>query len=127
MNHRFVVLEHTPGRLFKRQLQPHFDWMFESDGGLLTWATAPIDFFEKQLVVVARPLPVHRLRYLDFEGDIGEDRGEVRQRIAGDYALLRRDEQHFAVEIQWPREGEPRHHRQVRFDCDSGKWRLSLC
>ena len=70
---RFVVLEH-------RHDGTHWDLMLEDGRDLRTWAldappTPGVEIF-------ARELPPHRLLYLDYEGSISADRGEVR-RIAG--------------------------------------------
>ena len=75
----------------------HWDWLFESESAdaardarsLLTWATDPVDDAELTARNVwsidAISLPPHRAIYLDYEGDIGGDRGTVRAIARGTY------------------------------------------
>ncbi len=61
----------------------HWDVMLERAGTLRTWAVdAPI---VAGATLPARSLPDHRLAYLDYEGPIAGDRGEVRRVAAGTY------------------------------------------
>lgn len=76
---RYVVLEH-------RWRGTHWDLMFERQGTLATWAVdqpivAGVD-------TPARRLPDHRLAYLDYQGPISGDRGEVSREDAGRYEAL---------------------------------------
>jgi hypothetical protein len=76
---RFVLLEHLWNGV-------HWDFMLEVDEALRTWA---ID----QPIVVgqdlrARTLPDHRRIYLDFEGEISGNRGQVRRVDTGTYRAL---------------------------------------
>lgn len=81
---RFAVLRHeTAGGV-------HWDLMLESNGVLLTWSVPPlfegmpdraIPSFESPAV----RLPDHRMVYLDFEGPVSRNRGEVRRIDAGTY------------------------------------------
>ncbi len=67
----FAVQRHS------RAGQPdHFDLLIETPAGLLTWAL-PVPP-EELSSVEAPALPIHRLRYLSFEGPISRDRGAVR-------------------------------------------------
>ena len=83
---RFVVLHHQPGGQSPRErTDPHFDWMFEVDGVLRTWATEPIASLDGPLEMPATRLSDHRLHYLDFEGEISGDRGTVQRVMAGTF------------------------------------------
>ena len=98
---RFVTLLHRVGPNSKRIVQnpeaplntpkDHWDWMFETPekDSLLTWATDPIPKISpsSQQRFAAIRLTDHRTRYLDFEGDIGGDRGTVERLIAGTYLI----------------------------------------
>ncbi|HUU43910.1 MAG TPA: DNA polymerase ligase N-terminal domain-containing protein [Planctomycetota bacterium] len=77
---RFVVLEHT------RDSGSHFDLMLEEGGALLTWS------FEgfPATGMSCRCLFDHRLRYLDYEGDIGGGRGTVKRVDSGTFDMLAR-------------------------------------
>lgn len=71
----------------------HFDLMFETAAGLLTWAV-------DRLPVIGQPpqpalsLPLHRAAYLDYEGPVSGDRGSVRRVQAGIYRPASGREEH---------------------------------
>ncbi|MFG0260948.1 MAG: hypothetical protein ACF788_00950 [Novipirellula sp. JB048] len=104
---RFVILRHTPGSRGSRgpnrasPVPPHFDWMFEVGGILKTWATEPIESFQQELMIPVEKLADHRLRYLDFEGEIGGDRGTVRRVLAGDYHTIQDAADRFVADLRW--------------------------
>ncbi len=104
---RFVILRHTPGTEGTRgqspsePVPPHFDWMFEVDGALKTWATEPLESFQQGISTKVEKLADHRVHYLDFEGDIGGGRGDVRQVIAGHHQMIEMDTDLFVAEITW--------------------------
>ena len=76
---RFVLLEHLWCGI-------HWDLMLEHEGRLTTWAIdAPIVSGKR---LPARSLAPHRLHYLDYEGPISNERGEVRRIDCGTYATL---------------------------------------
>jgi hypothetical protein len=80
---RFVVLYHDqiPG--------PHFDLMFEikPGGELATWRSPRWPIGSETPLTALHP---HRPAYLQFEGDLSENRGRVRRIAAGTF---RRDEE----------------------------------
>jgi hypothetical protein len=84
--HRFAVLHHRVGPGFCRTDVDHFDWLWQVDAdSLWTWSTAIVDFAtasKTDFAVDALAMPDHRLRYLDYEGDLSDDRGRV-NRVAG--------------------------------------------
>jgi hypothetical protein len=87
---RYVILRHDA------IAEPHFDLMFESSPGslLTTWRCDhwPIDRPTK-----LTRLPDHRQDYLEYEGPISGDRGNVRRVEAGVYrAHPQRDDPHAA-------------------------------
>jgi hypothetical protein len=79
MLRRFVVLfhEHPDG--------DHWDFMFETEIALTTWAVPPqpLPFYSFECKV--KRLPDHRRSYLDYEGVISNNRGSVRQLDSGMY------------------------------------------
>lgn len=106
---RFVVLMHRPGSKSGRTSLPHFDWMFEWEGRLRTWASTPIELTAcdgevetKEVEVDCQSLPEHRLAYLDYEGDIGRDRGVVTRRLAGTYRVIEAGADCFRVSLACP-------------------------
>jgi hypothetical protein len=76
---RFVVLEHSWNGL-------HWDLMLEDGRTLRTWAVDAR--IEPGCEITARPLADHRLHYLDYEGPISGDRGEVRRWDEGVYESI---------------------------------------
>jgi hypothetical protein len=72
---RYAVLHHTEVPV------PHFDMLFETECGspLMTWRSAnwPIT-----VPTVIERIADHRREYLEYEGKVSNDRGEVR-RVAG--------------------------------------------
>jgi hypothetical protein len=88
---RYVVLHHTGIE------NPHFDLMVEMQPGLelATWRVAhwppkPDDGF------IA--LPDHRRDYLEYEGPVSNDRGEVK-RIAGGMCQLSTDKDSLEITL----------------------------
>jgi hypothetical protein len=67
---RFVILEHD----FPI---PHWDLMLECGSILRTWRLARPP--ECDQVIEAEAAPDHRLIYLDYEGEISGERGNVRR------------------------------------------------
>jgi hypothetical protein len=74
---RFVLLEHTCET-------PHFDFMLEAGGRLMTWRLAhpPVPGQEQE----AERIGNHRLLYLDYEGPLSGGRGHVRRWDHGTFA-----------------------------------------
>jgi hypothetical protein len=108
MMQRFTVLRHRVGPNFQRGnatglANPiaagpiHWDWLFEppeaaaaetSNGRLWTWATNPVptrtwESVSDRLQIDAIRLPDHRARYLDYEGEVSDNRGHVERQISG--------------------------------------------
>ena len=81
---RFALLHHAvqPGaaRL------DHWDLMFENQGVLVTFELER--FPVAQHVLGTRRLPDHSLHYLDYEGDISGNRGQVMRLDRGVYQLV---------------------------------------
>jgi hypothetical protein len=76
---RFVILQHDHPEL-------HWDFMLEAGDKLRTWrlAAPPAD---GQMVAASVSFD-HRLAYLDYEGPVSSDRGQVVQWDRGDYEEL---------------------------------------
>ena len=69
---RYVILHHTG------IADPHFDVMFETmPGSALTTFRLPA--WPPTAPLAATPLPDHRAAYLDYEGPVSDNRGEVRR------------------------------------------------
>jgi hypothetical protein len=134
---RFVVLKHFVTPNLARCGGDHLDWMFHIGDALRTWATPLTDRFDQPLQLDAYPLADHRIVYLDYQGELSDDRGSVHRLLAGQCEVLREDEQRFVARLQW--RSEARMERRLLI-CQrtssasdtppaamSAGWSLSLC
>jgi hypothetical protein len=66
--------------------------MLEDGFSLLTWSFEPQpNLLEHKTVRVdAKRLPAHRLEYLDYEGEVSDNRGSVRCIMKGNYMPMLR-------------------------------------
>lgn len=89
---RFAILYHaTP-------VGDHWDWMLETNGVLTTWALPPrteTTNVSESFTLSGKRLPDHRLHYLDYEGPVSNDRGEVRRIDSGTYRTLEKNRFHL--------------------------------
>ncbi|TWT82648.1 ATP-dependent DNA ligase [Planctomycetes bacterium CA13] len=122
MQQRFAILKHSPGILHQRTQRVHFDWMFEDHGVLLTWATETLERFDRDWTIVAKPLADHRIEYLNFEGDIGNDRGDVRRVIAGTYTRHGEIDTPFVATLTWQDSSGTEHTGMFEIDRDHLEW-----
>jgi hypothetical protein len=66
--------------------------MLENGMSLITWSFPPqLDLLKHEITVKteAKMLPAHRLAYLDYEGEISDNRGTVRRIMQGCYLQIR--------------------------------------
>jgi hypothetical protein len=104
---RYVILWHhrTAGQPAGDWRGDHYDWMFEVQGELLTWATEQWPSSQQAISVAARLLAPHRLMYLDYEGDVSGDRGSVQRVASGQHQLHRCEDDRYEFSIQGDRTG----------------------
>jgi hypothetical protein len=117
---RFVVLLHeTPAGYARRN---HLDLMLESGDALLTWSLAEIP--TSGSVAIAEQLPNHRLMYLDYEGPVSNDRGNVRRIDGGEFDWIEMTPTRFEVQVV----GEKLRGRLVieQDAKDAQRWRVAL-
>jgi len=78
----------------------HYDLMLEDGPVLATWQipVCPIEIGQTGTISAIK-LPDHRRRYLDYEGPVSRDRGEVRLVDKGTYKVLARDEGLWRVKL----------------------------
>ena len=79
----FVLLWHSDG-----PIGDHVDWLCATDARgdatLQTWRLVDrLDALVEGQEIDATPLPLHRSRYLDYEGPLSDGRGTVRRLAAG--------------------------------------------
>ena len=87
---RFVVLTHNHPEL-------HWDLMLEKEAVLRAWKlfcppNVPVP-------IVAQALADHRLIYLDYEGPVSNNRGEVHRWDAGEYSLVSESEDSIEIRL----------------------------
>lgn len=93
---RFVLLHHkTPPGAAKPD---HFDLMLESGAILKTWTVWEFPHLDRPNRAMADL--DHRLAYLDYEGPISGNRGEVSRADWGTYTLLQQEEERVTIELQ---------------------------
>lgn len=73
---RFVILEHDWPFV-------HWDFLLESDSVLRAWRL--LEPVQRDRWIAAQPLPDHRLIYLDYEGPVSGDRGDVHRIASGTF------------------------------------------
>ena len=81
---RFVLLYHELPPHSGRS--SHYDLMLERDGALRTWALEQEPQPGRETRATA--LADHRLAYLDYEGPVSNERGEVTRCDRGEYTSL---------------------------------------
>jgi hypothetical protein len=81
---RYAILHHQTPPGYARP--SHWDFLLESGAVLKCWALPAPPASGPALA--AERLPDHRMIYLDYEGPISGDRGEVRQWDAGTFQWL---------------------------------------
>ncbi len=92
---RFVLLKHELPASAPRG--SHFDLMLETDDGLLTFELQSLPAGEEEQLV--QELPLHRAHYLDYEGPISGNRGQVTRLEHGTFIWLVREPGLFQAEL----------------------------
>ena len=92
MTMRYVILRH------ENIPQPHFDLMFEKSPGsmLMTWRSPRWPVVEDTLLT---RLSDHRREYLEYEGPVSGDRGNVTRIAQGTYKISRDENDSLHVEL----------------------------
>ena len=78
---RYVILRHETPKSDRGPV--HWDFMLEQGDLLRTWALAEEPSCGRD--IAANQLADHRLDYLDYEGPISGDRGNVKRLDVGEY------------------------------------------
>ena len=92
-NVRYVILHH------KGQGGEHWDLMLEDGLVLATWQLSARPTGDPGESIAARALGHHRKRYLDYEGPIGGDRGQVTRYDRGTYRSVERSPDRWGLEL----------------------------
>lgn len=75
----------------------HWDVLLEKEAVLRAWRVLSSPDSDGPLT--AEALPDHRTVYLDYEGPVSGNRGEVRQWDSGEYSLVAESESELIVEL----------------------------
>ncbi|HPF40642.1 MAG TPA: DNA polymerase ligase N-terminal domain-containing protein [Phycisphaerae bacterium] len=96
---RFVVLFHShPGE------GDHFDLMIERGAALATWRVeAPPEACRERGALDCLRLADHRATYLEYEGPISGNRGEVSRHDAGRFEILDQSSGGFVIRLSGDR------------------------
>jgi hypothetical protein len=98
----------------------HWDLMFESGDALRTWAIEAAPRVGQSGLALA--LADHRLEYLEYEGPVSGDRGDVARWDAGRYELIGQTESVWRARLEGTRfTGEARLDR-----LDDHRWSVSF-
>lgn len=111
MSLRFTISLHRVASGLKRQSSPdvqpstpvtdHLDWFFQQtrDNSL------PLKTLATSVVLAASPqieatlLPDHRVRYLDYDGEVSGNRGCVQRLVTGTYETIKSDTTQFIIRV----------------------------
>lgn len=98
---KYVVLHHqlSDSARLGRAAQSHFDWMFEHEDVLWTWAMATLPEQDEVSELIAERLPNHRKAYLTYEGVVSGNRGSVTRIECGEYELLPANHDGFRFQL----------------------------
>ena len=80
---RFVVLRHCVSRN-----DVHFDLMVDSGDAMATWRCPEAPETASGAAMTCEKLADHRRRYLEYEGPLSQNRGDVRRHDGGYCRLL---------------------------------------
>ncbi len=96
---RFVILRHQPGPRSTRDL--HWDLMFECGDTLRTFASLSEPHFGTPLAVQA--IADHRLEYLNYEGPVSAERGQVSRWDLGEFDVLSESPTRWVIDARGQR------------------------
>ncbi len=93
---RYVLLHHDwPSE--------HYDLMIEVDGELHTWRLAAPPTAGEQLI---DRIANHRLEYLNYEGPVSNNRGQVKRIAKGEYTATTRHHNNYQLMLSGDLQGE---------------------
>ena len=91
---RFVVLRHVD------RLGVHFDLMIDVGDGLATWKMSAPPEAANKVGIICRRIGDHRRAYLEYEGPISGDRGEVSRHDCGSCFCHEKTDDAWIVEFR---------------------------
>ncbi|EMI54619.1 hypothetical protein [Rhodopirellula sallentina] len=109
MSLRFTISLHRVASGLKRQPSPgtesptpvtdHLDWFFQQspDEALPVKTLATSVALAGSTQIEATLLPDHRVRYLDYDGEVSGNRGCVQRLVTGTYETIKTDARQFTI------------------------------
>jgi hypothetical protein len=123
---RYVILLHElpPGHALETARGTHWDLMLETDQGLRTWAL--LSEPAGGAAIEGEQLPDHRPAYLDYEGPVSGNRGQVSRWDAGKYEIELQSDEALRITLRGQRglatarleKAEGTHFWRVSFSAD---------
>lgn len=110
----FVVLRHEDREGI------HYDLMIDTGEALATWKCPRPPESAREANLDCRRIGDHRRAYLDYEGPVSRDRGEVRQHDRGRCTILEQSTARWRVIFQ----GEKLQGGYELFQAERGLWQL---
>ncbi len=98
---RFVVLRHDMACADDLSRDSHFDWMFQFNDVLWTWATPQVKNMVNEFAISAERLADHRVHYLNYEGEISGGRGIVSRLLSGSFTILSHTADRLELVLRW--------------------------
>ena len=93
---RYVILHHRMPVEMTRS--SHWDLMLSTGTSLRTWALAQPPRAKDR--ITAEQLVDHRLEYLDYEGPVSGNRGDVNKWDAGTYEICQEDDLQIVTQLE---------------------------
>jgi hypothetical protein len=91
---KFVIQEHTT------ENETHWDLMLQQGEALATWQVSihPTEWPGKN--IPCWKIFDHRLMYLEYEGPLGQNRGEVKIFTAGTYQIIKIEKNNWSIRLK---------------------------
>lgn len=93
---RYVLLRHECPPDYRDG--PHWDFMLEQGGALLTWSLVSLPSAECATVEATR-LDDHRTAYLEYEGPLTGERGSVTRVTSGEFSWIRNEPELIEISV----------------------------
>lgn len=102
---RFVILHHQPdprehSPSATNQFPEHWDFMVEQAETLATWQLQSNPTTNPTATINAKRIADHRRAYLEYEGPISQNRGQVQRIESGTCAVLESSTSRWILDLQ---------------------------
>ncbi|MCH2123321.1 MAG: hypothetical protein MK165_00905 [Pirellulaceae bacterium] len=118
---RYVILHHRMPLEMTRS--SHWDLMLSTGKSLRTWALPQPPAIKDR--ITAEQLVNHRLEYLDYEGPVSNNRGDVNKWDAGTYEICQENDLQIVTQLEGDRlTGQL---TLSRDNIEAQRWTLEFC